>query len=77
VWRCGENAGVQKVNRLKGEFQPPWPHLFRHGCATHILNETDSYALAQKQLGHASMTATENYASLKESKHRELAKLPW
>lgn len=72
VTEAAETAGVF---RIKGEKKvAAWPHLFRHGAATAMLEDTDDDAVfVQRQLGHKSIDQTLEYAELSEAKRREKA----
>jgi len=78
VTRAAAAAGVY---RLKPEQRdgamvevrtPAWPHLFRHGAATAMLEDSDDDAVfVRDQLGHRNIRETLHYAALSESKRRE------
>lgn len=80
VTRAAAAAGVY---RLKPEQRdgamvevrtPAWPHLFRHGAATAMLEDSDDDAVfVRDQLGHRNIRETLHYAALSESKRREKA----
>ncbi len=80
VTRAAAAAGVY---RLKPEQQdgvlvavrtPAWPHLFRHGAATAMLEDSDDDAVfVRDQLGHRNIRETLQYAALSEAKRREKA----
>jgi len=76
-------AAAAAVYRLKPEKQdgvrvevrtPAWPHLFRHGAATAMLEDSDDDAVfVRDQLGHRNIRETLQYAALSEAKRREKA----
>jgi integrase len=80
VTRAAAAAGVY---RLKPERRdgvavevrtPAWPHLFRHGAATAMLEDSDDDAVfVRDQLGHRNIRETLRYAALSEAKRREKA----
>jgi len=53
---------------------PAWPHLFRHGAATAMLEDSDDDAFfVGDQLGHRNIRETLHYAALSDFKRREKA----
>jgi len=53
---------------------PAWPHLFRHGAATAMLEDSDDDAVfVRDQLGHRNIRETLHYAALSDTKRREKA----
>jgi len=76
-------AAAAGVYRLKPERRdgvlievrtPAWPHLFRHGAATAMLEDSDDDAVfVRDQLGHRNIRETLHYAALSDSKRREKA----
>jgi integrase len=76
-------AAVAGVYRMKPERRdgvlievrtPAWPHLFRHGAATAMLEDSDDDAVfVRDQLGHRNIRETMHYAALSDSKRREKA----
>jgi integrase len=76
-------AAAAGVFRLKPERRdgvllevrtPAWPHLFRHGAATAMLEDSDDDAVfVRDQLGHRNIRETLHYAALSEAKRREKA----
>jgi len=76
-------AAAAGVYRLKPERRdgvllevrtPAWPHLFRHGAATAMLEDSDDDAVfVRDQLGHRNIRETLHYAALSDAKRREKA----
>jgi len=53
---------------------PAWPHLFRHGAATAMLEDSDDDAVfVRERLGHRNIRETLHYAALSDAKRREKA----
>lgn len=53
---------------------PAWPHLFRHGAATAMLEDSgDDAVFVRDQLGHRKIRETLHYAALSDAKRREKA----
>jgi integrase len=53
---------------------PAWPHLFRHGAATAMVEDSDDDAVfVRDQLGHRNIRETPHYAALSDAKRREKA----
>ncbi len=80
VTAAAEAAGVYREKKLWrqgveiSERVPAWPHLFRHGAATAMLEDSDDDAVfVQHQLGHKNIQETMGYAQLSEAKRREKA----
>ena len=72
VTAAAELAGVFRMK--EGRRVPAWPHLFRHGAATAMLEDSDDDAVfVQAQLGHKRIDQTLQYAALSEAKRREKA----
>lgn len=63
VRRIGERAGVRV-----------YPHLLRHTCATHMLDNGADLTLVAKQLGHRSITTTLRYRQLPNERQKALIK---
>jgi integrase len=76
-------AAAAGVNRMKAENRdgvlievrtPAWPHVFRQGAATAMLEDSDDDAVfVRDQLGHRNIRETLHYAALSEAKRREKA----
>jgi integrase len=80
VTRAAAVAGVYRLKPAKRggvlvEVRTPaWPHLFRHGAATAMLEDSDDDAVfVRDQLGHRNIRETLHYAALSEAKRREKA----
>ena len=52
VKRHAEQAGLAEVVH---------PHVFRHSCATHMIEHGADIRTVQELLGHASLTTTQRY----------------
>jgi integrase/recombinase XerC len=61
VARWAKKAGIN---------QHVHPHMFRHSCATHLLESSSSIRDVQEFLGHASISTTAIYCHL-DFKHLE------
>jgi len=46
-------------------------HLFRHACATHMLENGADIRYVQEQLGHSSLQTTQVYAQVSLAKLKE------
>jgi integrase len=78
IKKCAREANVKRINSRSGDFTYAWTHLFRHACGMFILDQTGSTELAQRQLGHASISTTQGYAVLRlEKTRKKLAELQW
>jgi integrase len=80
VTRAAAAAGVYRLKPGKRDGvltevrTPAWPHLFRHGAATAMLEDSDDDAVfVRDQLGHRNIRETLQYAALSEAKRREKA----
>jgi len=61
VRRAGERAGLGE--RLS-------PHVFRHSCATHMLDHGADIRVVQELLGHASVSTTQVYTKVSPERLR-------
>ena len=80
VTRAARAAGVYRLKPttrqgVRTEVRAPaWPHLFRHGAATAMLEDSDDDAVfVRDQLGHRNIRETLHYAALSDAKRREKA----
>jgi len=66
--RMDEPITVRSIGRTLGQvckakgLKPMNPHLLRHACATHMLNNGASLIVIQQLLGHARISTTASYA---------------
>lgn len=82
VWdimnKASEHAQVfvfgKKNPATGGKFKGAYPHLFRHSCACHLLDQTDNIMLVKEHLGHANISTTQGYAHIKTDKVRKTIK---
>ena len=51
------------------------PHIFRHSCATHLLQRGASIKIVQEILGHANISTTSIYLHITDKEKREAVKL--
>jgi integrase len=52
---------------------PAWPHLFRHGAAAAMLEDSGDAVFVRDQLGHRNLQETLHYAARSEAERRETA----
>jgi integrase/recombinase XerC len=71
VGRGGRRLGARAVQtrvaywaRRQGIATHVHPHMFRHACATHVLESSGSIREVQELLGHASISTTQIYTHL-------------
>ncbi len=62
IKRLAETAGLKKKVS---------PHTFRHSFASHMVNRGANLRVVQEMLGHESITTTEIYTHLNDTKLRE------
>jgi integrase/recombinase XerD len=62
IKNLAEKAGIKKKVS---------PHTFRHSFATHMVNRGANLRVVQEMLGHESITTTEIYTHLNDTKLRE------
>lgn len=62
IKRLAEKAGIRKHVS---------PHTFRHSFASHLVNRGADLRVVQEMLGHESITTTEIYTHLNDTKLRE------
>jgi len=55
---------VQRAGVRAGLALPVHPHMLRHACGFHIINEGHSTRVAQEHLGHRNIRHTERYTEL-------------
>jgi len=69
VWgdlkKLGKDAGIEKNL---------YPHVLRHTCATHLLENGCDLLTVQALLGHADLSTTEIYTHVLEERKREMFK---
>jgi len=71
VGRRGKRLGPRAVQsrvaywaRRQGLGVPVYPHLFRHSCASHLLESSGELRGVQELLGHADISTTQVYTHL-------------
>jgi integrase/recombinase XerD len=65
-------AKVKRYMQFAGVDKPGATHLFRHACATHMLEGGADIRFIQAMLGHASLQTTEIYTHVAIDKLREI-----
>ncbi len=64
ISRQGVWGIVQKYADIVGLGDRVHPHVFRHSCATHLLERGADIRTVQELLGHASLTTTQRYTKV-------------
>jgi integrase/recombinase XerC len=71
VGRGGRRLGPRQIQvrvaywaKRQGIPAHVYPHMFRHACATHVLESSRSIREVQELLGHASISTTQIYTHL-------------
>jgi integrase/recombinase XerD len=65
-------AKVKRYMEFAGIAKPGATHLFRHACATHMLENGADIRFIQAMLGHANLQTTEIYTHVSIDKLREI-----
>lgn len=63
VHAAAVKAGIYKIWDRHGaaESRPAWAHLFRHGSAINLIQQTGRLDIVQDNLGHADLNSTKVY----------------
>lgn len=60
----GVRTRLKRRARDQGVWQRVYPHLFRHSCASHLLESSGDLRAVQELLGHADIGTTQIYTHL-------------
>jgi integrase/recombinase XerD len=73
AFEAGRLGGLVKRHlQMAGIAQPGACHLFRHACATHMLENGADIRFIQAMLGHEKLTTTQIYAQVSLTKLKEI-----
>jgi site-specific recombinase XerD len=74
VSRPGRRLGGLRIYQVFKEKTGYRPHLFRHACATHMLQNGCNIRIVQELLGHRFLTSTQQYTHITKEELRVVVK---
>jgi len=74
VSESGRRLGELRIYQVFKEATGFRPHIFRHACATHMLENGCGIRIVQELLGHRFLTSTQHYTHITKDKLREVVK---
>jgi site-specific recombinase XerD len=75
VTRCGRRFKSQSVYYMLRDYTGLRPHVLRHACATHMLQNGCGIRTIQELLGHKDLRSTQIYTHLNKADLREVIEM--